>query len=116
MALAGLSSELAVRGPVDPRTGWLLDFADLKKAIDPIVSRLDHYLLNEIEGLDNPTSELVAIWIWNQLIAALPQLHRVTLEETCSSRCHYYGPGTGGNGDPVILSREDGEGSQGAKK
>jgi len=85
--------ELAVRGPVDPRTGWLIDFADLKQAIDPIVNRLDHYLLNEIEGLDNPTSELVAIWIWNQLIAALPQLHRVTLEETCSSRCHYYGPG-----------------------
>lgn len=88
--------ELAVRGPVDPHSGWLLDFADLKRSIDPIVNRLDHYLLNEIEGLENPTSERVAIWIWNQLIGVLPQLYRVTLEETCSSRCHYYGPGTTG--------------------
>ena len=86
--------ELAVRGPVDPHSGWLLDFADLKRAIDPIVNRLDHYLLNEIEGLENPTSERVAIWIWDQLIPVLPQLHCVTLEETCSSRCHYFGPGS----------------------
>ena len=84
--------ELAVRGPVDPHSGWLLDFADLKRAIDPIVNRLDHYLLNEIEGLQNPTSERVAIWIWDQLIPSLPQLYCVTLEETCSSRCHYFGP------------------------
>lgn len=84
--------ELAVRGPVDPVTGWLIDFADLKRAIDPVVNRLDHYLLNEIEGLENPTAEHVAIWIWNQMASALPQLHRVTLEETCSSRCHYFGP------------------------
>jgi 6-pyruvoyltetrahydropterin/6-carboxytetrahydropterin synthase len=86
--------EAVVRGPVDPVTGWLIDFADLKRAVDPIVARLDHYLLNEIEGLENPTSELVAIWIWRQLAPLVPQLHRITIEETCSSRCHYYGPGS----------------------
>ena len=83
--------EVAVRGPVDPKLGWVSDFADLRHAVDPIVDRLDHYLLNEIEGLENPTAELLAIWIWRQLEGKVPGLHRVTLEETCTSRCHYYG-------------------------
>jgi 6-pyruvoyltetrahydropterin/6-carboxytetrahydropterin synthase len=85
--------EVAVRGPVDDRTGWVMDFADLKRAVDPIIKQLDHYLLNEIPGLENPTSELVAIWIWDRLRPSLPQLYRITLEETCTSRCHYFGQG-----------------------
>ncbi|HEX9984765.1 MAG TPA: 6-carboxytetrahydropterin synthase QueD [Thermoanaerobaculia bacterium] len=85
--------EVAVRGPIDPHLGWVMDFADLRVATDPIVRRLDHYVLNEIDGLDNPTSERLAIWIWNQLAPAVPLLHRVTIEETCTSRCHYYGVG-----------------------
>lgn len=84
--------EVAVRGHVDTNTGWLIDFADLKRCVDPIVARLDHYLLNEVEGLENPTAERVAVWIWEQLAPKLPQLHRVTIEETCTSRCHYFGP------------------------
>ena len=84
--------EVAVRGRVDPRTGWLIDFADLKRMVDPIVSQLDHYVLNEVDGLENPTSERVAVWIWEQLAGYLPQLHRITIEETCTSRCHYFGP------------------------
>lgn len=83
--------EIAVRGPVDPQLGWVMDFADLKRVVDPIVHRLDHYLLNEIAGLENPTSEILAMWIWNELAGKLPMLHRVTIEETCTSRCHYYG-------------------------
>jgi 6-pyruvoyltetrahydropterin/6-carboxytetrahydropterin synthase len=83
--------EIAVRGPVDPKLGWVMDFADLKKAVDPIVTELDHYLLNDIEGLENPTSELLAIWLWRRLASQLPNLFRVTIEETCTSRCHYYG-------------------------
>lgn len=83
--------EVAVRGPVDARTGWVMDFADLRAAVDPLVKRLDHYLLNEIEGLSNPTSEMLAIWLWQRLAPQLPQLYRVTVEETCTSRCHYYG-------------------------
>jgi 6-pyruvoyltetrahydropterin/6-carboxytetrahydropterin synthase len=86
--------EVAVRGPIDPVKGWVIDFADLKRAVDPIVARLDHYPLNEIEGLENPTSERLAVWIWNQLAPALPLLHRITIEETGTSRCHYYGPGS----------------------
>jgi 6-pyruvoyltetrahydropterin/6-carboxytetrahydropterin synthase len=85
--------EVAVRGPLDPHLGWVMDFADLKAAVDPIVNRLDHYLLNEIAGLSNPTSEMLAIWLWNELAPRLPLLVRVTIEETCTSRCHYLGPG-----------------------
>jgi 6-pyruvoyltetrahydropterin/6-carboxytetrahydropterin synthase len=84
--------EIAVRGEVDPKSGWLIDFADLKRAVDPIIHELDHYCLNEIAGLDNPTSEMVAVWLWNRLAPQIPILHRVTIEETCSSRCHYFGP------------------------
>ena len=83
--------EVAVRGPIDPRTGWLIDFADLKRAVDPVVSRLDHYLLNEIEGLENPTSEKIAVWIWDRVAPSLPNLSRITIEETCTTRCHYFG-------------------------
>jgi 6-pyruvoyltetrahydropterin/6-carboxytetrahydropterin synthase len=83
--------EVAVRGPLDPKLGWVIDFADLKQAVDPLVKRLDHYMLNDIEGLENPTSERLAIWIWNELRDAIPNLHRVTIEETCTSRCHYFG-------------------------
>ena len=83
--------EVAVRGPIDPTIGWVMDFADLKKAVDPIVARLDHYLLNEVGGLENPTSELLAVWIWKQLVPMVPNLYRVTIEETCTSRCHYFG-------------------------
>ena len=85
--------EVSVRGPVDPQVGWLIDFADLKRAVDPLVARLDHYLLNEVDGLQNPTSESIAVWLWQRLAPLLPQLHRITIEETCTTRCHYYGSG-----------------------
>src|SRR5213080_1256909 len=75
--------KVAVRGAVDPRIGWLIDFADLKRAVDPLISKLDHYLLNEVEGLENPTSEAIAVWMWQRLEPLLPQLHRITIEETC---------------------------------
>lgn len=87
--------EVAVRGEVDPKTGWLIDFADLKQVVDPIVRELDHYYLNDIPGLENPTSEMVAVWIYRRLAPHLPLLHRVTIEETCTSRCHYFGAVTG---------------------
>ncbi len=83
--------EIALRGVIDPHTGWVMDFAEIKAALGPIVQQLDHYLLNEIEGLDNPTSERLAMWIWDRLAPKLPQLHRVTIEETCTTRCHYFG-------------------------
>src|SRR5882724_7285123 len=66
-----------VEGPVEPDTGWVMDFGDLKTAFEPVRKQLDHYYLNEIEGLDNPTSEILAAWIWDRLTAGLPGLSAV---------------------------------------
>jgi 6-pyruvoyltetrahydropterin/6-carboxytetrahydropterin synthase len=80
-----------VRGPVGKDTGWVLDFADLKAAFDPIHRQLDHYYLNEIEGLENPTSENLARWIWRRLKPGLPLLSKLVVYETCTSKVIYRG-------------------------
>ena len=82
---------LHVRGPVDRRLGWVVDFADVKQAFDPLFQQLDHRYLNEIEGLENPTSENLAVWIWQRLKPALPGLCRVVVKETCEMGCIYEG-------------------------
>lgn len=83
--------DLHVTGEVDPRTGWVLDFADIKAAFAPALQRLDHYYLNEIEGLENPTAENLARWIWDQVCSALPGLSAVVVYETCTAGCVYRG-------------------------
>src|SRR5215831_19584136 len=75
--------EIAVRGEVDPKTGWFIDYAEITEAFEPLRQRLDHYYLNEIEGLENPTSEHLARWIWQRLEPRLPELTAVTVFETC---------------------------------
>lgn len=80
-----------VEAPVDPETGWVMDFGDLKKAFKPLEARLDHYYLNDIEGLGNPTSEVLARWIWERLKPTLPALSALTVRETCTSGCTYRG-------------------------
>ncbi|ALG68302.1 6-carboxytetrahydropterin synthase QueD [Beggiatoa leptomitoformis] len=80
-----------VSGTVAPHTGWIMDFGDIKSAFQPIYARLDHYYLNEIEGLDNPTSENIARWIWLHLKPVLPALSKIVIEETCTSGCVYTG-------------------------
>ncbi|MCU0623895.1 MAG: 6-carboxytetrahydropterin synthase QueD [Gemmatimonadaceae bacterium] len=82
---------VVVRGPVDPHTGWVMDFAELKAAWKPVEARLDHHYLNEIPGLENPTSEVLARWIWDALLPALPQLWAIEVRETCTSGCVYRG-------------------------
>ncbi len=83
--------ELHVSGPVDPHSGWVMDFADVKSAFQPIYEQLDHHYLNEIAGLENPTSENLARWVWNQTKKSLPQLSKVVIHETCTSGCVYEG-------------------------
>lgn len=83
--------ELHVSGPVDPHFGWVIDFADLKAAFQPVEDRIDHRCLNEVEGLENPTSENLARWIWQNLSPALPLLSKVVVKETCTSGCIYSG-------------------------
>jgi 6-pyruvoyltetrahydropterin/6-carboxytetrahydropterin synthase len=83
--------ELAVAGPVDPDTGWFIDFGHLYDAWKPLYDQLDHNYLNEIPGLENPTSEHLAAWVWQRMRPVLPSLARVTIFETCESRCEYEG-------------------------
>ena len=84
--------EVEVVGEVDPEMGWVVDYADIKRAFSPLHDALDHRYLNEIEGLENPTSEVLAAWIWARLAPQLPGLARLVLHETCTSRCVYEGP------------------------
>lgn len=81
-----------VSGTPGEHSGWIMDFTDLKIAFKPIFEQLDHHYLNEIEGLENPTSENLAIWIWNKLKPKLEELSRVEIFETCTSGCIYLGP------------------------
>ncbi len=83
--------EVTVEGPVDPATGWLIDYGDIKNAVEPIREELDHRYLNEIAGLANATSEILCDWIWRRLKPRLPSLVRVTIHETCEARCEYEG-------------------------
>lgn len=83
--------EVAVRGAVDEATGFLLDYAALDEAMAPLLARLDHHYLNEIDGLENPTSEVLAGWLWTRLRPLLPELSQVIVHETCDARCVYRG-------------------------
>ena len=83
--------EIHVRGEIDEHTGWVMDFADIKAAFQPLYNQLDHNYLNEIDGLANPTSEVLARWIWVRLQPRLSGLSRVVVRETCTSGCVYEG-------------------------
>lgn len=82
--------EVRIRGEVDPASGMVLDFAEIKAAFAPVNDQLDHRYLNEVEGLDNPTAENLARWIWTRLAPTLP-LAQVVVRETCTSGVAYSG-------------------------
>lgn len=83
--------EVHVAGPLDPKLGWVVDFADIGVAWRPVHDALDHRCLNDVPGLENPTSELLARWIWARLKPTLPVLSKVVVRETCTSGCAYTG-------------------------
>jgi len=89
---------ISVRGPVGSTSGWVVDFADIKAAVSPIHELLDHRYLNDVPGLENPTSEVLSQWIWRSLLPALPGLDEVEVRETCTSGCVYRGED---EGDPL---------------
>lgn len=82
---------VTVAGPVGATSGWVMDFADLKAACAPVIDALDHRYLNEIPGLENPTSEVVAIWLWDRIVPAVAGLSSIEVRETCTSGCIYRG-------------------------
>jgi 6-pyruvoyltetrahydropterin/6-carboxytetrahydropterin synthase len=83
--------ELRLEGPVDPVTGFVVDFFEVEAAFKPLLERLDHYYLNDIEGLENPTAENIAVWIWERIRKALPQLTSVVVYETADCAAEYGG-------------------------
>jgi 6-pyruvoyltetrahydropterin/6-carboxytetrahydropterin synthase len=93
--LHGHSFQVSVHltGPVDAQSGWVRDFNDISCAMAPLLEVLDHYYLNEIHGLENPTSEVLARWLWERLSVTLPELSQVVVRETCNSGCVYHGEG-----------------------
>lgn len=84
--------EIHVSGELDPQLGWVTDFADIKTAFQPVFEQLDHRYLNDVAGLENPTAENIARWIWDRLKSRLPGLSRVVIHETCTSGVVYSGP------------------------
>lgn len=84
-------AKLIIEGPIDPQMGWIVDFADIKKIVKPIIDRLDHCFINDIQGLENPTCENIARWIWNQVKPELQELSRIELKETPTSGVIYSG-------------------------
>ena len=85
------SVSISIEGQVNATTGWIMDFADIDAHVAPLMNQLDHRLLNEIDGLANPTSELLAAWLWMRLRERIPQLTSVEISETRTSRCIYRG-------------------------
>jgi 6-pyruvoyltetrahydropterin/6-carboxytetrahydropterin synthase len=83
--------EVHVSGPLDPILGWVIDFADIQRVWQPIHAALDHRCLNDIPGLENPTSEHLARWLWNRLKPDLPGLAKVVVMETPTSGCIHRG-------------------------
>ncbi len=90
--------DVAAEGPVDPKLGWFIDYADLEEAFVPLREQLDHRYLNDVPGLENPTSEHLAHWIWERLAGKVPGLRRIVVHETCNSRCVYRGPAANDEG------------------
>ena len=85
------SVEVHVSGEPDAQLGWIMDFADLAEVVNPVIRLLDHYYLNDIDGLSNPTSENIARWLWQKLEGGLPSLAKIVVSETCTSGCTYTG-------------------------
>jgi 6-pyruvoyltetrahydropterin/6-carboxytetrahydropterin synthase len=83
--------EIHIAGPLHGQLGWVMDFADLKAAFRPVFDQIDHRCLNDVEGLENPTSENLARWIWVRLQRTLPGLSKIVVRETCTSGCVYRG-------------------------
>lgn len=83
--------EIIVEGPVDESTGWFIDYAQIDQAWAPLEEILDHHYLNEVPGLENPTSEVLCRFLWQRLVVPLPQLTKIIVHETCNAACEYEG-------------------------
>lgn len=82
---------VGVMGPIDQAAGWIMDFADVAAVVEPVLDQVDHTLLNEVPGLENPTTENLAVWIWDQVKPTLDGLAEITILENATTGCRYTG-------------------------
>jgi len=82
---------ISVKGQLDKHTGFVTDFQEIENAFNPIKKILDHSFLNKIEGLSNPTSENICIWIWDKIESSIPNICEIEIKETDSTGCIYRG-------------------------
>ena len=80
---------LTLVGEADPKLGWVIDYHQIETAMRPLLSQLDHRVLNEVPGLENPTSEMLCVWLFERSQKLLPQLKKVTVAETANTECSY---------------------------
>jgi 6-pyruvoyltetrahydropterin/6-carboxytetrahydropterin synthase len=80
-----------IDAPLDPHLGWVADFAEIKVLVENVINIVDHKTLNDIEGLGNPTCELLAVWLWDKLKTVIPALKKIELNETPNSGVIYEG-------------------------
>ena len=83
--------ELRLKGEIDAQTGFVVDFFEVEKAFEPVLRLMDHHCLNEIQGLENPTAENIAVWIWERMTPILPPLCAVVVYETPDCWAEYNG-------------------------
>lgn len=83
------SATFVVRGPLHPEIGWVIDYGDIKAAVEPLVAELDHNYLNEVPGLENPTSEILARWLFERASVKVPGLYQVRVAETCTTESRF---------------------------
>lgn len=83
--------DIVVEGEVDPEKGWVMDYGEIKEICAPVVASLDHRRLNDLEGLENPTAENLAEWLWSRIKSRLPLLSEVVVRETDGTSCAYRG-------------------------
>ena len=83
--------DVVVEGEVDRDKGYLVDYGDIAAAFEPVHALLDHRCLNDVDGLDNPTAEMLAVWLWKRIQPVLPLLAEINVHETCTTACVYRG-------------------------
>ncbi len=83
--------EITIEGEINPAIGWIYDHAEITGAMKPLMEQFDHGYLNDIEGLENPTIELMAAWLWKKLAPKLPGLFEIVIHETPTARCSFRG-------------------------
>ncbi len=80
-----------IQGNVGEKTGWVMDYGEIKSICAPVIDKLDHQYLNDVSGLENPTSEVIAQWLWNRIKPVLPELSMIEIKETASTGCRFLG-------------------------